>query len=176
MTNTKMFQPKAGYGDVIFIEDYGEYYLVVAEPEPLAAYIKDFGSISAGGKLEQQELNFLELEKGFLAQIRVLPIDDVNVYIRPTMQTVRGALKKAVFYIPKWITDNTEYHELAEIWQREDHSYYADIEDATGSGVSTSRVLFVGWLYKVKKIEEAEAEGRRIVRVRIATITMGATT
>ena len=176
MANTKMFKPKADYGDVIYIEDYGEYYLVIAEPEPLGAYVKDFGSISAGGKLQQQELDFLELEKGFLAQIRVLPIDDVNIYIRPTQQTMRGALKKVVFYIPKWIADNEEYHELAEIWQREDHSYYADIEDATGSGVSTSRVLFVGWLYKVKKIEEAEAKDRKIIRVRIATITAGATT
>lgn len=173
MAPDKYYLPKASEGDVLYHVENKKYYLVEAV-EALGNYVKNFGAISAGAKLEKQEVNVLYPELGYIAEFRILPIDDVNVYIRVPRESLRGALKNATFYISKFMSDNIWYHTLTELWVVPEQKVWFDVEDASGSGLTTSKVRFVGWLYKVREIPEAEASGRRIVKFRTTTITIGA--
>ena len=175
MADTKMFYSPVEEGDVIYVVDYKKYFLVEAK-EPLGLYEKDFGAISAGATLEKQEFKELYPPRGFIVFLRLLPVTSgLGLYLRIAREAMRGALKNATFYLTSYITDNIEYHPLAEVWVLWDEKFYVDLKDLSGSGLSESKVRAIGWLYKVREIKEEEVGDRRVVRVRIKPVATGAT-
>ncbi len=172
MSDAKYYKPKAQPGDVLYIVDNKKYYLV-EEVEALGTYIKDFGALANGNTLEYQELDALYPPKGWIAEFRILPVDDIRVKIRIAREAVRGAMEKVTYYIDKWIADNIWYHTLAEVWCLHDMKFYIDITNASGTDLTTTRIRIVGWAYKVREIAPHEAEGKRIVRVRVYPMMVG---
>ena len=172
----KMFYSPVEEGDVIYVEDYKKYFLVEGK-EPLGLYVKDFGAITAGSKKEKQELAEIYPPRGFIVFARLLPMtSNMAVYVRVAREAMRGALKNATYYLTDYIYNNVEYHTLSEVWILADDKFYVDVENQGASDLSESKLMIIGWLYKVREVGEDEASSRNILRIRVMPIATGSTT
>lgn len=122
----------------------------------LPEYLKDFGALTAAAwDTDNEDIN-LEMANFELAQLRMRVIDDIKLRFNNLSPTRQWRTAKADFYLRQFpqITGEDflkEYlFKASEFFIYEDDTprfdFYSDI------ALATSRVLFSGWRFKVKKI------------------------
>ena len=150
----KDFEPVADIGENIVLEPIKEAYRVVFV-EQTGIIEKDFGSIAAGATLVNQRLDVLEMFPNQLGQFRIYIVDDIRIKNWRQPEGVgRFYMKKVSTSIDK--TFQTlgfdRFGQLTELFVFEDKVPIVDVENVSGTALSTSRVRFFGYKYDLEKL------------------------
>ena len=133
----------------------------------LPEYIKDFGSLSADTWDTDNEDTNLELGGLHLGQFRVAVLDDIKVQLKNPAPVEQWRTARAYFYLRQFPTEpgydwlSRVLFAMSEFYIWEDNTPRFDLycED----GISTSRLLFRGWRFKIEKIAKDALTSRQIV-------------
>lgn len=157
---SKNFEPIAKPSENVCIVGAGGKgavkYFKVLGIEPLPALIKDFGAITNGTSVTST-VDELYLNKSQLAQYRMKLIDNVVVKIYQPAANTRSATKSGTFTINQNIAPNdssVEFSPLTEFYIYEDQEIKFEVINESGSDLSSSKILFAGFKYKLKELEE----------------------
>ncbi|RLF95985.1 hypothetical protein DRN58_10100 [Thermococci archaeon] len=156
MVYAKDFEPVCKVGENIKLSDGTVAVVEFIEPVPLIT--KDFGSLSAGASSTLTELDTeLEVEKNQLLQIRIVPLDDIEV----TVKQPRGVGKYSTRYtssalklLPK---DVFQHSQESEIFIKEEGVIYVEVKNPTEYTLPRSKVAFLGYKYILKKYPPEQA-------------------
>jgi hypothetical protein len=155
---------KIEIGDPIVLEPIGKPYRVVFK-EQTHVRIKDFGAMGAGAVLTDQKLDVLTMEEKELGQFLIYFVDKIRFKNwRQPAGVGRFFAKTTTSYI------DTTYQELGfdkfgyltRFFVFEDQVPIVDVENASGTSLSSSVVKFFGFKYKLEEIPSAPPEAKRI--------------
>ena len=128
-----------------------EIFFKVVDVEPIPSQIVDFGSINSGSSTEkttEDMKNYLRLEGDELAQIRIKPLEDVEIEIWQPPTEARYAIANAPGKITIY---SKEQH--TETYIMADKPFKIRVTNPHGYNLSKSRVVFYGYKYKLEKLE-----------------------
>ncbi|GAI89915.1 unnamed protein product, partial [marine sediment metagenome] len=119
---------------------------------------KDFGALTGGEWTREQENTDLELPSNELAQLRMRIVDDLQIEFSNPSPTKQWRTSKAIFYLPQFPTTSAEdfmkqyYFKASEfhVWEKDTPRF--DLYAPNGD-LATSRIIFNGWRFRVKKID-----------------------
>jgi len=150
----KDFEPVADIGDNVVLEPIREAYRVKFV-EQTGIIEKDFGAMGAGAVLTDQKLDVLTMFPNQMGQFRIYFVDNIRFKNWRQPESVgRFYMKNATTFI-----DNTfqtlgfdKFGQLTEFFVFEDKVPKVDVENVSGSALSTSRVRFFGYKYDLEKL------------------------
>ena len=125
----------------------------------LPEYEHDFGNTTAATWFTDKEDTNLEMGTLELAQFRMMVISDVKLRFNNLAPTRQWRTAKTDFYMTKFPSDSDDFlkeflFKASEFFIYEDDTprfdFYSDV-------VSSTRVLFSGWRFKVKKLSPGVA-------------------
>lgn len=125
--------------------------------DAMPEYINDFGALTAGVWLTDQQDNNLEMNTYELSQLRIRVIDDVQVRLRNSPPVQRWRTLRTAFYLPqfpqgddeflkRWLWKASEFF----VWENNDPMF----EMFSSIATTTCRLLFAGWRFKMEEIKE----------------------
>ena len=148
---TLEFEPVVQIGDIVKLIpkpepeiEFWEIVWIEAVPE----VIKDFGSISASTEKELTKVTELELNKREFGQWRIELLDDIEITeIRYGGKTVTPmwSLKSGLGKLSA-----RAMNLMTEFFTWEDKEIWFKVKNPTKYSISTSRVLFRGYVFQVK--------------------------
>lgn len=137
-----------------------KYYIAeYIEPLPPSEdLVVDFGSIDALGTLEKQKVEEVEMDNDEIAQLRVVPLDDITVLVKQPVRVIRHKLKKRASRLTPMapITPFNAGLDLTEMFVHEDTWPILDLENPTEYDTDVSRVMFFGWRIIGEETEKPE--------------------
>ena len=121
----------------------------------LPEYYKDFGALTAATWDPDNEDTSLEMGDMELGQFRMRILDDMQCRLKNPGAVKQWRTAKTNFYLPRFPTEGTTflqeyYWKASEFFVWEDTTPRFDFYSAVA--LTTARVLFSGWRFKVKKI------------------------
>ena len=144
------FEPVALPNEKICLLPDKKYYRVVYV-EQLPVVEKDFGAITAGNTLTDQEITELQMNKNELVQVRIEIVDDIEITVKQPKSVTRFTTKTTTFKINKYVSLTN----LSEIFSFEDTpKIYFDVKNISGGDLSQSRIRFYGFKYVLEPLTE----------------------
>ena len=143
--NLLVWSGNAWHGYVI---DYQEH-LPLASPS-----IIDFGAVAASGTVASSLVASLQLELGYLIQMWMKPLDDIEIVLWLVQGQQRFRIRDTGFRVsiftgiddPHWLT--TEFAAIGTI-----HDPYLEIRNPSAYALATSLIAFWGNKYIIKKAD-----------------------
>ena len=121
-------------------------------------YVQDFGALTAGVWLTDQQDNNLEMNTWELAQFRMRVLDDMHLRLRnsPPVQQWRGL--RNTWYLPQFPQNNGDDFLKKYFWKASEFFVW-EINDPmfeffSDNANATSLVAFSGWRFKLEEIKE----------------------
>lgn len=137
-----------------------EFDIEVISVGGMPEYLNDFGSITSGTWVLNQQVTNLQMGSLELAQLRIRVIDDIEFYLKNPAGVEQWRTAKAKFYLPQYPQSSAMgmwYPEFlfqsSEFFVWEDVYPTFDILPRVTS--AKCRVLFNGWRFRVKKVNLA---------------------
>jgi hypothetical protein len=149
----KDFEPVVNVGEFLRLMPVDKYF-EVEFVEPIPAIDHDFGILSAGQVLKDQELSFLYMPDNELAQYRMIPLDDIEITEFRQGKTPKWTTKDTSGYIPPasdYLAAISENLQLTE-WYQFEYKTKAFITIRARSNVSTSRIRFYGYRFVLREV------------------------
>lgn len=158
--HAKEFNPIALIGEnlALYIDDSWQYYKV-RYLRPLfrsSSIVHDFGSISANGSIDEfvQPKDELKLDEDEIAQLRLKPLDDIELDIRTGATEPVSATDREITRITGHQETVDPTWAATEQFYISDRTYYFGVYNPYATETSMSRVAFWGWLFNVTELEE----------------------
>ena len=155
---------KIEIGDIIVLEPIEKPYKVIFK-EQTHLRIKDFGPMGPGAVLTDQKLDILTMEERELAQFLIYFVDNIRFknWRQPT-GVGRFYAKTTTSYIDTTYQELgfDEFGYLTRFFVFEDMVPIVDVENASGTSLSSSIVKFFGYKYKLEEVPSAPPEAKRI--------------
>ena len=127
----------------------------------LPEYYKDFGALTAATWDPDNEDTNLEMNPMEMAQYRFRILDDIICRLKNTAAVQQWITKDTKFYLPQFPISDQEQWLKTFLWKASEFFVWEDttprFDFYSPVTLTTSRVLFSGWRFKMKKIE---AKGR----------------
>ena len=125
---------------------------VMALPE----YYKDFGALTAATWDTDNEDSNLELQNLELAQLRMRLLDDMQCRLKNPGSVAQWRTAKTNFYLPQFPQQEGQDWLKAYLWKAGEFFVWEDttprFDFYSAVTLTTSRVLFSGWKFKLNKI------------------------
>ena len=144
------------YGSEI---DQGGLNVVCRGVGAMPEYQKDFGSLTAATWSNDNEDTNLEMGTMELSQMRMRVVDDMKVRLKNPAAVQQWRTLRTSFYLPQFPTEEG-YEWLREFYFQQSEFFVFE-DDATPRfdlyspvALSTSRVIFSGWRFKLQKTEQ----------------------
>ena len=167
-----VFEPFADIGEVVAIltTEGSWIYRVITYAEPLPpseeGMIKDFGAISNGETLENQELPLIKMRGNELGQFRFEVLDPIKVKVAQPQGITRFMTKNTVAWVTQLTKERDPSMRLTEFFVYGGDAPTFTVMNDSGSDLTKSRVQFYGWRFilrdwevwmneRKKKVEEA---------------------
>ena len=154
------YKPIAKMGENLLVWSQGNwhgYTIAYHERLPLASpSIVDFGAVAASGTVNSSLVNSLQLASGYLIQMWMKPLDDLEIVLWLQRGTQKFQIRDTGFRVsllsgiddPQWLS--TEFAAIGTI-----HDPYIEIRNPSAYALVTSLVAFWGNKYLVTKADEA---------------------
>lgn len=156
----QQFDPIALIGENIALYyDNSWHYFRVNYLRPLYRshkIVHDFGSISASSQISEfvQPSDELELKQTEIGQLRLMPLDDIEIDIRTGATDPVSATDGKVTRISRHqgLVDPT--WAASEHFYKADRLYYFGVYNPYATSTGQSRVAFWGWKFDVTELED----------------------
>ena len=172
MTQEYVFEPFADIGEVVgILTTEGSWiYRVITYAEPLPpseeGMVKDFGAISNGETLENQELPLIKMRSNELGQFRFEVLDPIKVKVAQPQGITRFLTKNTVAWVTQLTKERDPSMRLTEFFVHGGDAPVFTVKNDSGKDLTKSRVQFYGWRFilqdwkewaneRKKRIEEA---------------------
>lgn len=130
--------------------------------EPIPWLEIDFGAVSAGGESSEREMKELYVNANEFAQYRFAPLTDniiVSEHKAPKGTPLYGTKHSTgvVSYISRMNSfDCVKRLQLTEFFQFEDTTRYMKVKNVGTSDVTSSIVVFFGYIFQFEKLDKIE--------------------
>ena len=123
----------------------------------LPEYYKDFGALVAATWDNDNEDSNLEMATMELAQYRMRLLDDVQCRLKNPSSVQQWRTNKSNFYLPKFPQEEGQDWLKCFLWKASEFFVFEDdntprFDLYSAKTLTTSRVLFSGWKFKLQKI------------------------
>jgi len=122
----------------------------------LPEYYKDFGALTAATWDSDNEDSNLEMSPMELAQCRMRIQDDIICRLKNTAAVQQWRTKDTVFYLPQFPSEEGQDWLKTYLWKASEFLVWENttprFDFYSTIALTTSRVLFSGWRFKMKKI------------------------
>jgi hypothetical protein len=139
--------------NVLLLPDRKPYRVRYVEPLPMI--VKTFGTISAGGKLEDQDISELEMPAGELGQFRFAPLDDVRIYVKQPKTVGRFLTKAGMVPVDARIWQHDPLLTRTEFYVFENRIVTLNVENPSSAySVVSPRIAFFGYRLVLEALTE----------------------
>jgi hypothetical protein len=155
---------KIEIGDIIVLEPIEKPYKVVFK-EQTHVRIKNFGPMGPGAVLTDQKLDILTMDGGELGQFLIYFVDNIRFKNwRQPAGVGRFYAKTTSSYIDRTYQELgfDEFGYLTRFFVFEDMVPIVDVENASGTALSSSVVKFFGYKYKLEEVPSAPPNAKKV--------------
>jgi len=123
----------------------------------LPEYYKDFDALVAATWDTDNEDTSLEMGPMEMAQYRFRVLDDMQARLKNTAAVQQWRTKDTIFYLPQFPSGEGQDWLKTYLWKASEFFVWEDttprFDFYSSIALTTSRVLFSGWRFKMQKIE-----------------------